>query len=37
MSSNLKNIDYVYYEGNKTYIIDFILSSVWNNVTDLDL
>ena len=30
MSSNLKNIDYVYYEEN-------ILSSIWNNVTDLDL
>lgn len=37
MRSNLKDIDYVYYEGNKTYIIDFILSSIWNNVTDLDL
>ena len=30
MRSNLKDIDYVYYEGNKTYIIDFILSSIWN-------
>lgn len=34
INSNFKNIDYVYYEGNKTYIIDFILSSVWNNVTN---
>lgn len=37
ISSDFKNIDYVYYEGNKQYIIDFILSSVWNNVTDVDL
>ena len=34
INSNFKNIDYEYYEGNKTYIIDFILSSVWNNVTN---
>lgn len=34
INSDFKNIDYVYYEGNKTYIIDFILSSVWNNVTN---
>lgn len=36
-NSNLKRIDYVYYDGNKKFIIDFILSSLWNNVTDTDL
>ncbi|MBP3635186.1 MAG: hypothetical protein J6J17_01830 [Bacilli bacterium] len=37
LNSSLKNIDYVYYNGNKTYIIDFIISNLWNNVTDMDL
>lgn len=37
IDSNLKQFDYVYYNGNKQFIIDFILSSLWNNVTDFDL
>lgn len=37
ISSNLKKIDYVYYDGKKEYIIDFILANLWNNVTDTDL
>ena len=36
-NTNLKNIDYVYFDGNKKYIIDFILTNLWSNVTDVDL
>ncbi len=36
-NTNLKNIDYVYFDGNKKYIIDFILTTLWSNVTDVDL
>ena len=37
LNSKLKNIDYVYFNGNKKHIIDFILTNLWNNVTDVDL
>lgn len=37
INSDLKQIDYVYFNGNKTYIIDFILANMWSNVTDYDL
>ncbi len=36
-NTNLINIDYVYYNGNKKFMIDFIISNIWNNVTDTDL
>lgn len=37
LNSKLKDLDYIYYNGNKKFMIDFIISNLWNNVTDTDL
>lgn len=37
LNSDLRNLDYVAFDGFIPYIIDFITSNLWNNATDQDL